>query len=300
MGCTSSAVSPGKDEQTAEDTKQTHISKNKNHNNDSKQENRNIKSARSNDTSLHTKNHNVDKNANKLSSLAQTPVPKSITFDVTLDGLSGDGLLSIKKRPPRLQTLEPLSIPKLTSAQLQEKQRQADEKREQLKQRKINTSQRASRRRRELLEAREFELKQTEQETDEIDNKKQVELKREQHLIEIKEKQRLREERAKRARERAKQMQNPNDDVEVEKDEQFNASSDDSWLGIPDKTNNTDMEEEIGHQKKVGQSRPKGSGSTVDSYDAAFMRNTKENPNLQSVHNLQNNVHIMNDDFFDS
>ncbi|RUS76527.1 hypothetical protein EGW08_015720 [Elysia chlorotica] len=223
----------------------------------------------------------------------QTPVPKSVAFDVTLDGESGDGLLRVKKRPPRLQALEPLNMPTLTSEQLAEKQRLADAKRERLKQKKIKASQKSSRRRQELLKAREFGMKQQlEQEKTTIeDSLKQAEIKREQRLIEIKEKQRIREERAKRARERAKQIQNPDDEVEVEKDEEFNAVSDDSWLdqgSAPGANKNQegglqgDLDEEDQIQKKVRQVRPTVSASTVDSFDGAFSRSGPRTHGIES------------------
>merc|ERR1719239_1531038 len=101
------------------------------------------------------------------------------------------------------------------------------------------------------------------------DSLKQAEMKREQRLNEVKEKQRLREERAKRIRERAKRIQNPDEEVEVEKDMEFNANSDDSWVSNPDKFEDeiNDDEEEVGLKKRLTSSmRPTVSASTVDSY----------------------------------
>ncbi|CAG5127407.1 unnamed protein product [Candidula unifasciata] len=254
MGCSTSTVSPG------EEGKAKAITKDKNTFKDKKQIVANGHAEATTEWSKQT----IDNNGNKLNSLSQTPVPKSVAFDVTLDGL--DAALGGKKRPQKLQTLEPLSVPKLTAEQLQEKQRLADEKREKLKQRKISASQKSSRRRRQLLEAREFETK----------------ILNEQNKV--------------------KTMQNLDDDVEVDKDTEFHTA--DMWRGTPDRTHHLDDDEDLEYspQKRVGgQERPAGSASTVDSYDAAFMRSsTKEIQKLQPIHNLGNNVHVMSDDFFDS
>ncbi|XP_005102780.1 uncharacterized protein LOC101859580 [Aplysia californica] len=253
---------------------------------------------------------NIDKNANKLGALPpQAPVPKSVAFEVTLDGEAGSGLTRVKKRPPRLQALEPLDIPRLTAEQLAEKQRLADEKRERLKLKKINTSQKSSRRRRELLKAKEFGMKQQmDQEKTVLDDSlKQAEIRKEQRLLEIKEKQRIREERAKRIRERAKRIQNPDEEVEVEKDMEFNATSDDSWLSNPgqgeEHHNEAEDEEEHGLQKRVSQLRPTASASTVDSYDAAFMRQNTDERMVRHVRPAQNTREtgdLNDDDFFGS
>ncbi|GFS00045.1 trichohyalin-like [Elysia marginata] len=175
-----------------------------------------------------------------------------------------------------------------------------------IKQKKIKASQKSSRRRQELLKAREFGMKQQlEQEKTNIeDSLKQAEIKREQRLIEVKEKQRMRAERAKRARERAKQIQNPDDEVEVEKDEEFNAVSDDSWLDqssapSADKSQdvglNGDVDEEEHVQKKVRQVRPTVSASTVDSFDGAFSRS---GPRSHGIESATNNEDLRDDDDF--
>ncbi|CAL1530514.1 unnamed protein product [Lymnaea stagnalis] len=288
MGCSSSVITPTEGHTKANDIKTISPIRDK--------QNGHAKVTQNNaDIFTKKKIPDIDKNSNKITALDQKPVPKSVAFEITLDGQSVDGLF--RKLPPkRLQTLEPLNLPKLTAEQLSEKQRLADEKRERLKEKKINTSQKSSKRRRELLKAKEFSMKQQmEQEKSVIDDQlKQAELKREMKLLEIKEKQRLREERAKRARERAKNIQNNTntEEVEMEKDEDFNAGeSDDSWLGNPG-DNNEEMEEEAGLKKQVRQVRPTVSASTVDSYDAAFMRK-----NNQTERQL---INQNDDDFFGS
>ncbi|BFZ07709.1 hypothetical protein BsWGS_10748 [Bradybaena similaris] len=301
MGCATSTVSPGDEDHTTGINTHMNTPNDKKHIVTNGHQNKHVDSVKTQNSSLDWNKQDIDKNGNKLNSLSQTPVPKSVAFDVTLDGLSS--ALGSKKRPRKLQTLEPLTVPKLTAEQLQEKQRLADEKREKLKQRKINTSQKSSRRRRELLEAREFETKLlSEQNKEVIDDIKQAELNREERLIEIKEKQRLTEERVKRGMERVKDMQSPDDDdIEVEQDAEFNAATEDSWRGIPDRTYHPTVEEH-GLQKRVGQALPTVSSSTVGSYDAALKQNSMHEKvqKLQPIHNLNNNVHIMNDDFFDS
>lgn len=312
MGCTASVVSPEEQDQK----KKPIDEKNNNINSQTKQSpNHNLQNGhiqpqpppyKKRELPVPNQVHSFDKNANKLKAMDQTPVPKSVAFDVTLDGESGDGLLSLKKRPPRLQALEPLNMPTMTAEQLAEKQRLADAKRERIKQKKIKASQKSSRRRQELLKAREFGMKQQlEQEKTNIeDSLKQAELKREQRLIEVKEKQRIRAERAKRARERAKQIQNPDDEVEVEKDEEFNAVSDDSWLDqgtapSADKVQETnlhgDVDDEEQIQKQVRQVRPTVSASTVDSYDGAFSRS---GPRTHGIESGAHNEDLKDDDDF--
>ncbi|KAH9488733.1 hypothetical protein Btru_059458 [Bulinus truncatus] len=281
MGCSSSVISPTKGEVKNNDHSTNYKPLNNNTNGHIKSpKSAPLKNNVSGDIFTKKKIPDIDKNANRIVVADQTPVPKSVAFDITLDGQSGDGLLH-RKLPPRLKILEPLNLPKLTAAQLEEKQKIADEKRERLRLKKINTSQKSSKRRRELLKAKEFGMKQQmeQEKTVIVDNMKQAELNRERKLLEIKEKQRLREERAKRARERAKSQQNAAEELEVEKDEDFNNGSDDSWL-----ENGEDNEEEHGLKKKMKQVRPTISASTVDSYDAAFMRNRSQQlPNKETA-----------------
>lgn len=211
----------------------------------------------------------TDSNANTLR-LDQTPVPKSVAFEVTLEGTDTALFPTSKRLPRRLLTLDPLDVPKLSAEQLEEKQRLADEKRKKLLQKRANSSKKASRRRQELLKAKEFEVQQQMEQEKVIDeHQKMAEMKREAKLSEIKDKQRLREEKAKRARERAKKLNNPDeqDNIDVEKDDHFNASDDDSWLG-EDGTHDRFS----GPQKHLPGNRPTASASTVDSYDAAFQR----------------------------
>lgn len=231
----------------------------------------------------------IDSNANNVTT---TPLPKAVAFDVSLDGQNTEILLS--RKPRKLQTLEPLNVPKLSAEQLAEKQRQAEEKREKMRQKRASASKKASRRRQELMRAKEFEMQQQLQQEKALDEQQRLaELKREARLKEIQEKQRIRDERAHRARERAKKLNEaPQEDTfDVEKDEQFNASDVDSWLGDEDRGdeytvnrtaedgNGTEDRADSGRgspcspQKRVVQGvRPTASASTVDSYDAAFQR----------------------------
>lgn len=172
--------------------------------------------------------NNIDTNAN----ISDTrPVPKSVAFEVVLDENKSESL--IKKHPPlRLQKLEPLSMPLLTPEMLAEKQRLADEKRERELQRKASASKKKSQRRREIAKAQE--IAQEIQQKEVLQREKTVENLRSAKLAEIQEKQRIQEERRKRARERAKKLNQEDQQevgmIEVEKDDHYNADDDDSWL----------------------------------------------------------------------
>ncbi|KAK7506932.1 hypothetical protein BaRGS_00001783 [Batillaria attramentaria] len=250
------------------------------------------------------RNKTIDSNANNVIPVNMTPVKKPVAFDVSLDGQNTEILLN--RKPRRLQTLEPLNVPRFSAEQLAEKQRQAEEKREKMRQKRMSASKKSSRRRQELMRAKEFEMEQQLQQEKALDDHlKQAELKREARLKEIQEKQRIRDERARRARERAKKLNaEPQEDTfDVEKDEQFNASDVDSWLGDDDRTtgfgdeNSADERIGSGPQKKVreksGRVRTVASASTVDSYDAAFQRQ----PHHTKTHSF-NAEQNDDDDFF--
>lgn len=237
------------------------------------------------------------------------PLPKSISFMVDLDGESVDNKL-LGRPPPRLKRLEPLGVPTLTAEQLAEKQRQADEKREEVIQQKIDSSQKSSKRRRELLMARQFDAEQqAEQEKKIQEALTSADKAREAKMKEVKEKQRIREERAKRAREKAQKLKTMDQDLdlEVEKDEDFNADDVDSWLG--DNNNNEDFNSDAEERIYSGRTSPKKryhgdgsasihrgiSASTIDSFDNAYNRK----PPSASMRNTVDTVEEK-DDFFDS
>ncbi|XP_041352359.1 uncharacterized protein CCDC198-like [Gigantopelta aegis] len=223
----------------------------------------------------------TDSNGNRQDISSNNPVPRGIAFEVCLDDRPTASLIA--KHPPRLKKLEPLNLPKLTPEMLAQKQKLADEKRELALQKKIKKSQKSSKRRNELLKAREFEEQRRREEQMKImEQLKLAELKREAKLEEIKERQRLKEERARRAREKAKRLQgDPDVSLDVEKDETYNNSDTGSWL---------DEDNERSRKKlKPLNLRPTVSTSTIDSFENAFQRP----PGL-------NHAHAHGDDFFDS
>lgn len=238
----------------------------------------------------------IDSNANNVTKVTNaTPVQKPVAFDVSLDGKNTELLF---KKPRKLQVLDPLDVPRLSTEQLAEKQKQAEEKREKMRQKRSSASKKASRRRQELMRAKEFEMEHQLQQEKALDEQlKQAEIKREARLKEIQEKQKIRDERAKRARERAKRLNDaPEEDTfDVEKDEQFNASDAESWLG-DDRAleDHTFGFSEDGPVKRVDTKRPRppASASTVDSYDAAFQRQS----HITKTHSF--NAGQNDDDFF--
>ncbi|KAH3844264.1 hypothetical protein DPMN_086520 [Dreissena polymorpha] len=126
--------------------------------------------------------------------------------------------------------LDPLNVPKLTASELAEKQRQADEKREQEIRRKKSASLKASRRRLQILEAQTFEQEfQQKEKQEKIEEAlESAEKTRDAKLKERQERQKIREQRAERAREKEVLCIKLNEldhelDIEVEKDSDYNA-----------------------------------------------------------------------------
>ncbi|XP_061174574.1 ensconsin-like [Saccostrea echinata] len=255
----------------------------------------------------HAKNGQVkkmkmDSNANQKDVNTNNPVPKAVAFQVTLDGEQTESLIS--KHPPiKLKRLAPLNVPTLSAEELLEKQKIADEKREKELQRKRSASKKSSRRRRELLQAKEFvEKQQMEKEKNKIDTSmKTAEMLREAKLQEVRERQRLREERARRARERHKKMANAEQEdigtMEVERDGHFNADDNDSWLDDGKDGSEEDFVSGTGERIYSGNVGPEesrtGTNSTGKSnHDADLSRK----PPSASSH-LANGKQ---DDFFDS
>ncbi|KAL3874674.1 hypothetical protein ACJMK2_037654 [Sinanodonta woodiana] len=317
MGCNSSKINPVTGELMPIDKKETTVNgtAHKNQNGTDKDKNDKNKKLSKDDSGAKP---TTDSNANSQNFPPIKTVPKSVAFEVVLDD-QPNGLLITKKPPKRLQALEPLNLPKLTAEELAEKQRLADEKREKERARKVSASKKSSKRRKELLAAREFELKQQLTETEQkiMDAQESADKTREAKLAEIKERQRLRAERAKRAREKAKKMQEEDqtelgimDNVDaVEKDEEFNNDDVDSWL---DGSNNDDVNSDSGERIYSGRASPKkrlhretntnssnihrgASASTVDSFENAFNKKPPSASAPRTVKSVKEQ-----DDFFDS
>lgn len=172
-------------------------------------------------------------------------VSKGVAFDVGLGDDSSVNKPTSKRRPPhKLQRLE--SAPKLTAEMLAQKIAAAEENRQKELEKRAR---RTSKRRKELLEAREMDKAQ--QQKAEFDQKTNTYDKNRSKLqAEIIAKQQRREERAKRVRHKAQRLKNGEDDVPVlvDPDETYNAneSDDDLWEDnkheIPTKTSETESE----------------------------------------------------------
>ncbi|CAH1792289.1 unnamed protein product [Owenia fusiformis] len=264
-------------------------------------------------------NTNIDVNTENQTDIgAGTPSPRKggIVFEVSFEKTSK---IIAHNPPKRLQKLAPLAhVPKLTAEMLIEKQQQVEEKRKQELQQKVEKSRKMSKRQKDLLKAKEFEKAQ--HQYIEVEGKlKSAGKNREQRHAEIIEKQKRREERAKRARERVQKLKEADTqdlEYEVEKDDGFNKDDDvDSWL---DGGNNNDKSLDSGvssaehgdrldsgteriysgrespHKKlnprSSAEMRARGSASTVDSFDNAFMRPGSPVKITKGT----------NDDFFDS
>ncbi|XP_033734292.1 uncharacterized protein CCDC198-like [Pecten maximus] len=246
-------------------------------------------------------------NRNDVITNNQPAFPKSISFAVGMDGEEKNSLIA-KHPPMKLKRLEPLNMPILTPELLKEKQRIADEKRDKELQRKVSASRKSSKRRRELMAAKDFELQQLqEQEQSKMQSAETLRLAK---LNEIKEKQKIREERAKRAREKAQRMKQAEQAdlgiLEVEKDDHYNADDVDSWL---DGDNNNAREDQSDMGDRVysgGRCSPQKqmqdttshrypSASTVDSFDNAYNRKP---PSASAPRQTQ--LPEETDDFFDS
>ncbi|XP_053398615.1 uncharacterized protein LOC123543404 isoform X2 [Mercenaria mercenaria] len=268
-----------------------------------------------NKTSDVNKKSTIDSNANVPDTVTNNPVPKSIAFTVDLDGKETKQKL-LGAPPPRLKRLDPLNVPKLTAEELAEKQRIADEKRDAQIKRKQSASLKASRRRQQILEAQKFdkELQQKEVEGKITESLTSAGKTREAKLKDIQEKQRIREERAKRAREKVKKMNDLDHDLEmeVERDEDYNAEDvgdelkPDSWLD-GDNNNNDTRSADSAERIYSGRSSPKKqantngirrgiSANTIDSFDNAFNRKPPS-----ASHITTNGIdESQRDDFFDT
>ncbi|XP_060072830.1 uncharacterized protein CCDC198-like [Ylistrum balloti] len=251
----------------------------------------------------------TDTNANRDDVITNNApaLPKSISFSVGMDGEEKPSLIA-KHPPMKLKRLEPLNMPILTPELLKEKQRLADEKRDRELQRKVSASRKSSKRRRELMAAKDFELQQMqEQEQTKMQSAEALRLAK---LNDIKEKQKIREERAKRAREKAQRMKQAEQAdlgiLEVEKDDHFNADDADSWLDGDNNNSREDRSEMGDRVYSGGRCSPQKqvldttnhrypSASTVDSFDNAYNRKP---PSASAPR--QNQLPEETDDFFDS
>lgn len=294
MGCGSSQVDPAgnADNRPGEKPQQNGAIKNGNKSNNSKK-----------------KSSTIDSNANRQDEVSNNPVPKSIAFTVDLDGKETQQKL-LGAPPPRLKRLDPLNVPKLTAEELAEKQRIADEKREAQIKRKQSASLKASRRRQQILEAQKFdkELQQKEVEGKISESLTSAGKTREAKLKDIQEKQRIREERAKRAREKVKKMNDLDQElaIDVEKDDAYNAEEVDSWLDGDNNNNNDTRSLDSAERIYSGRSSPQKrvnidtrlnrgiSANTIDSFDNAYNRKPP------SASHITANGTLETDDFFDS
>lgn len=157
----------------------------------------------------------------------QSPVAKPVAFDIVLGHSDSEkpSPLMPNRPPRRLKKIE--SAPTLTREALEQKQTAADQNRQKELEKKVKV---VSRRRSELLIAREMDKAQ--QQKAELEGKLSAsDRKREKAQAEIIAKQRRREEKAKRVRNKAKQIQDGDDvvDFAVDRDETYNADEDESW-----------------------------------------------------------------------
>ncbi|XP_071832112.1 uncharacterized protein [Apostichopus japonicus] len=164
---------------------------------------------------------------------------KAVAFDVTL----GDGQVEsiIGVHPPRrLQKLENSPRPILTLEELDKRQKKSEARRKKALEKKATSSQRSSRRRNDLIAAVKFSQEHQQQVTarkleEKIDSANKS---RDKHQMDMVMKQKIRESKAKQAREKRLRASMDEDEYDVEKDETYNVDDDeDSWL---DGENNVD------------------------------------------------------------
>lgn len=214
----------------------------------------------------------------------QPQVSKAVAFDIVLGQNDSDNASTIQmpNRPPRrLKKIE--SAPVLTKEALEQRQAVAELNRQKELEKKVKVM---SKRRTELLMAREMDKAQ--QQKAELDEKLTAsEKNREKHQAEIKAKQRRREEKAKRVRNKAKQIKDGDDVVglAVDHDETYNADEEDeSW------DMDTSHQNSRNSNLDVRKSNPELEGSIEEPRDIQNNEHTtNEQENLRDVH-----------DFFDS
>lgn len=210
---------------------------------------------------------------------------KGVAFDICLDGNSVKPGGLISKHPPKTALkLEPLGVPKLTAEMLMEKQKLAEEKRARaLERKKKKASSKASK----CADIKQATEELSEQLKDELaENLRIAEVGRLAKQAEIIERQKLREERAKRVRQRAKKLNEDEDLPEIERDEGYNDTDHDSWLDgqRPDDVISVPGDRIYsGHKSPMKLVREQrnirgfNSASTLDSCDNAFNNEVNNN-----------------------
>ncbi|KAF6023819.1 hypothetical protein EB796_017872 [Bugula neritina] len=214
-----------------------------------------------------------------------------IAFEVML------GEDKILRAPPkRLSRLEPIDGPGLTAEELEEKLRLAERKRNNELESRAKTakeSRRLSKRKRELMIARELERQH--QQVKELETKlKSAERQRELHQQQKSEKQKVQEERIRRARNKKEKLLLEDEILtDVEKDENFNNDDADSWLEGTNSNYTVDTGFSSATSERIysGQESPKkrcnpsstmrssflNSASTVNSCDTISCKQSREN-----------------------
>lgn len=205
----------------------------------------------------------------------QSPVAKPVAFDIVLGQNDAEkpSPLMPNRPPRRLKKIE--SAPTLTREALEQKQAAADQNRQMELEKKVKV---VSKRRSELLIAKEMDKAQ--QQKAELEGKLSAsDRKREKAQAEIVAKQRRREEKAKRVRNKAKQIQDGDDvvDFAVDPDEAYNADEDESWdvdspmspsVGSHDKNNDGRLgdREQDAYQNKESTTDKQGQDNNVHDF----------------------------------
>ncbi|XP_002734811.1 uncharacterized protein LOC100378369 [Saccoglossus kowalevskii] len=175
-----------------------------------------------------------DRRMNGLDREPTIDVKKSIAYDIPLEGDTGS---LVKRHPPKkFQVLRPRDT-NLTVDMMADKQKVTEIRRQEELQKRAKSARRTSKRRKEIMAAREYEKGHQEQQEkiQQISEKMEIaEKQRARAQHEKIAKQKLREEKARQARERAKRIKQLNNEelnFDLEKDDTFNANDDvDSWL----------------------------------------------------------------------
>jgi len=155
--------------------------------------------------------------------------PRSVAFDVLLDENKGS---AGNHGPHRLKKLE--NAPRLTAEQLEMKLNAAEEKRQRLLEKKAKKGSDTSRRRKELLKAREMDWMQQQNQLQQV-KLSTAERNKAKLQSEIVSKQRKHDARVRRVRAKARQLHDEefgDADFDVDHDERYNADSEDeAWSG---------------------------------------------------------------------
>lgn len=209
------------------------------------------------------------------------PKSKAVAFEIAFGEANKLSPLGNSRPPRRLKKIE--SAPVLTREALEQKQAAAEQNRQKELGKKVKLM---SKRRSELLIAREMDKAQ--QQKAELEEKLAAsERKREKTQAEVILKQKRREEKAKRVRMRAQQMQEGDDVIglDVDHDETYNADEDDeSWdVATPQSASRS------GDLNDNNNQRLKDKEDTEPKIKNSERRTKEQDQNLNDVH-----------DFFDS